>query len=86
MTKITALILALLLVPTLALAALIEGTVSKVDKAKSQIVVKTDDGNKTFQIGDETKGAEHLKEGARVRIQYSEKDGLLRATAVNKAK
>lgn len=86
MRKVAAFVLALLLVPALALAALIEGTVSKVDKAKNQVVVKTDKGSKTFLISEKTQGAESLKEGAKVSIQYSEKGGQLRATAITVGK
>lgn len=82
MKKISAAFLALMLVPTLALAALMEGTVVKMDKGKNQIVVKTEQGEKTLKIAGNTKGLENAKEGAKVKIQYSEKGDQLVASEI----
>jgi len=42
MKKVTTMLMALILFPVLALAAMLNGTVVKVDKDKKEIVVKTD--------------------------------------------
>jgi len=74
--KVAVILLALLLAPLLALAQVeLKGTVVKVDKAKKQIVVKTDKGEETLEITSGTKGLGHAKTGAKVKINYSAKDG-----------
>lgn len=75
MKKLAMTLLALILFPVLALAAELKGTVAKVDKAKNQLVLKTDRGEETLQITSSTKGMEHAKEGAKVTVKFSEKDG-----------
>lgn len=45
------------------------------DKAQNHIVVKTERGEETLEISRSTKGMEHAKEGAKVTIKLSEKDG-----------
>lgn len=78
----SAMLIALVLVPTLALAAMMEGTVVKLDRGKNQIVVKTEEGEKTLRIAANTKGLDHAKEGAKVKIQYSQKGGQLVASEI----
>lgn len=83
MKKLSALLVALILVPTLALAALMEATVVKLDPAKKQIVVKTEEGEKTLWFTKDTKGMDNARIGAKVKIQYSEKDKQLVATEIS---
>lgn len=75
MKKIAMTLLALILLPTLVAAAELKGTVAKVDKAKNQLVLKTEKGEQTLEFTKGTKGIEHAKEGAKVTIKTSEKDG-----------
>jgi hypothetical protein len=56
-------------------AAELKGTVAKVDKAKNQLVLKTERGDETLEISKSTKGIEHAKEGAKITVRFSEKDG-----------
>ncbi len=75
--------LAVVLVPILALAqAELRGTVVKVDKATDQLVVKTQRGEETLLLSSGTKGIGHAKEGAKVIVKFSEKDGQPRVTEI----
>jgi hypothetical protein len=75
--------LAVLFVPMLALAqAELRGTVVKVDKATDQLVVKTQRGEETLLLSSGTKGLGHAKEGAKVIVKFSEKDGQPRVTEI----
>ncbi|OGP28578.1 MAG: hypothetical protein A2038_06845 [Deltaproteobacteria bacterium GWA2_57_13] len=80
--EISAMVLALALLPALAFAAELKGTVVKVDKAKNQLVVKTDKGEQTLLLGSSTKGVDNAKEGKKVTIQFTEKDGQPRVTEI----
>ena len=75
MKKIVTTLLALILLPTLVLAAELKGTVAKVDKAKNQLVLKTEQGEQTLEITKSTKGIEHAKQGAKVTVKFNDKDG-----------
>jgi len=73
---ILAMVLALVLVPGLAFSDVERrGTVIKVDKAANQLVVKTDRGEETFILDKSTKGIDNAKEGAKVIVKFTEKDG-----------
>ncbi len=83
MKKIVATLLALVLFPLLVLAAdELRGTVVKVDKAKNQIVVQTEKGEETLQVSRDTKGMEHAKQGAKVTLRFSEKNGQPNVTEI----
>jgi len=75
MKKIVMTLLALVLLPTLVLPAELKGTVAKVDKAKNQLVLKTEQGDQTLEITKSTKGIEHAKQGAKVTVKFNDKDG-----------
>ena len=75
MKKIVSTLLFLTLLPTLVLAAELKGTVAKVDKAKNQLVLKTEQGEQTLEITKSTKGIEHAKQGAKVTVKFNDKDG-----------
>jgi len=75
MKKIVSTLLFLTLLPTLVLAAELKGTVVKVDKAKNQLVLKTEQGEQTLEITKSTKGVEHAKQGAKVTVKFNDKDG-----------
>jgi hypothetical protein len=80
--KVSAVLVALLLVPTLALAAVMEGTVVK--KGKNEIVVQTEKGERhTLQIASNTKGLENAREGAKIKIAYSKKGNQLVASEIS---
>jgi ABC-type uncharacterized transport system ATPase subunit len=64
-----------LIIPTILAAAEIKGTISKVNQAKNQLVLKTDRGEEMLETTKATKGVEHAKEGAKVVVTFSEKDG-----------
>ena len=56
-------------------AAELKGTVLKVKPSENQIVLKTERGEETLFTTKETKGVENVKEGAKVIVTFSEKDG-----------
>ncbi len=81
--KLASVIFAFVLWPALAFAeAELRGTVVKLDKAQKQILVKTDKGEETLLFGSSSKGMDHAKEGAKISIKYSEKDGQPRVVAI----
>ena len=83
MKRITAVLLAAILLPLSAWAAAeMSGTLLKVDKAKNQIVVKTDKGEETLIVNKSTKGMEHAREGAKVTVKFSEQDGQPKVTEI----
>jgi hypothetical protein len=53
----------------------LKGTVLKVKLAENQIVLKTERGEETLLTTKATKGIENAKEGAKVIVTFSEKDG-----------
>jgi len=75
MRKAITLSIFLLLVGLAANAAELKGTVLKVKPSENQIVLKTERGEETLFTTKETKGVENVKEGAKVIVTFSEKDG-----------
>ena len=73
MKKLTILLMALILFPVAALAAMLEGTVEKVDQVKKQIVLKTDKGPATVEFDNATKGVDSVRTGAKVTINFDQK-------------
>lgn len=80
--KVGAILLTLVLFPALVFAAELKGTVVKVDKAKNQLVVKTDKGEETLLLSSSTKGMDNAKEGKMVTIKFTEKDGQPRVSEI----
>jgi pyrimidine operon attenuation protein/uracil phosphoribosyltransferase len=80
-SKIAVVLLALTLAPAYVMAE-DEMKATVVSKSEKEIKVKTKDEEKTILIGSKTKGVENAKEGAKVTIKYSEKDGKLRAEEI----
>ena len=80
--KIAAVLLALALAPAYVVAEDMELKATVVSKEEKEIKVKTKEGEKTLRIGSKTKGVENAKEGAKVTIKYTEKDGQLRASEI----
>ena len=80
--QIAAILLAASFVPVYAMADedMKATVVSKTDK---ELKVKVKDQEKTLQLGSKTKGVENAKDGAKVTIKYSEKDGKLRAEEIS---
>jgi len=77
-------LLALTLVPAYVAAAEdMELKTTVVSKGEKEIKVKTKDDEKTILVGSKTKGLENAKEGSKVTIKYTEKEGQLRATEIN---
>jgi hypothetical protein len=74
MKKFLVLFVALIL-PAILQAAEIKGVILKVDKAEGRLVLKTERGEETLLTTKATKGIENAKEGAKVAITFSEKDG-----------
>ena len=73
---ILAMVLVLVLVPGLAFSDVErKGTVVKLDEAANHLVVKTERGEETFILDKSTKGIHNAKQGARVTIKFTEKDG-----------
>jgi hypothetical protein len=76
-------LLALTLVPAYVAAQEQEMKATVVTKGEKDIKVKTKDDEKTVLIGSKTKGIENAKEGSKVTIKYTEKDGQIRASEIN---
>jgi hypothetical protein len=76
-------LLALTLAPVYVAAQDMELNATVVSKEEKQIKVKTKDGEKTLLVGTKTKGLENAKEGSKVTIKYTEKDGQMRASEIN---
>ncbi len=74
MKKLATIIFAILMLPMVVLAGEFKATVVKADKAKNQIVIRTDKGDETLELKG-VKGSEHAKEGARVTVKINDKDG-----------
>ncbi|MBM4264112.1 MAG: hypothetical protein FJ145_22155 [Deltaproteobacteria bacterium] len=80
---IGSLIFAMALSPAARLwSAELTGTVAKVDRAKNLIVVRTDKGQETLELVKDTKGVEHAKEGSKVMVKFSEKDGVAKVSGI----
>jgi hypothetical protein len=75
--------LALTLAPVYVAAQDMEMKATVVTKGEKDIKVKTKDAEKTILIGTKTKGLENAKEGSKVTIKYTEKDGEMRASEIN---
>ena len=82
MKKVATMHMALILFPALALAAMLNGTVVKVDKDKKEIVVNTDKGQETVAFTNTTKGAEKAREGSRVTINFQQDGAKLVASDI----
>ena len=67
-------------------AGLLEGTVQKVDQSKKQILLQTDKGQETLEFTRGTNGADKVKAGDKVKINYSEKSGKIVADAIEASK
>jgi hypothetical protein len=76
-------LLALTLAPAYVAAQDMELKATVVSKGEKDIKVKTKDDEKTILIGTKTKGIENAKEGSKVTIKYTEKDGQMRASEIN---
>ena len=87
MKKLLAFLAVTLLFPVIAVyAALLEGTVEKVDQNKNQILLQTDKGQATVEFTGATKGADKVKVGDKVKINYTEKSGKMIADAIDASK
>lgn len=75
-------LMALILFPALALAAMLNGTVLKVDKDKKEIIVRTNKGEETVAFTNTTKGAEKAREGSRVTINFQQDGEKLVASEI----
>ena len=82
MKKLAMAFVALVLFPALVIGADMTGTVTKVDKEKHLIVLKTERGEEVFVINQNTKGLEHAKQGAKITVKLSEKDGSATVNAI----
>ena len=75
--------LALSLAPAYVVAQDKEMKATVVTKGEKEIKVKTKDDEKTIMVGSKTKGLDLAKEGSKVTIKYTEKDGQIRASEIN---
>ncbi len=84
MKKFLAISTAMLFFPVVAaFAALLEGTVQKVDQSKKQILLQTDKGQETVEFSTGTKGVDNVKAGDKVKINYTEKSGKIVAETID---
>lgn len=81
--KIAIALLTLTLAPAYVVAQDMEFNGTVTSKEEKQIKVKTKEGEKTLLVGSKTKGLENAKEGSKVTIKYTEKDGQMRASEIN---
>ena len=81
--QVGAVLLAVALTPAYVMAQDMEFNGTIVSKEEKSIKVKTKDGEKMLAVGKSTKGLENVKDGAKVTIKYTEKDGQLRASEIN---
>jgi hypothetical protein len=84
--KLVFLWFALLLLPALAFAQSMQGTVVRLDEQNNRLVVKTPEGEKALVINNKTLGLEHAIEGAQVRIEYHKLGDTLTASEINPIK
>lgn len=63
-------------------AAVLEGTVTKVDKSKKQIMLETKKGSETVEFNTDTKGVDTLKTGDKVKINYTGTGKNMKAESV----
>ncbi len=82
-SMIAAVLLALTLAPAYVAADDMEMKATVVSKEEKSIKVKTKEGEKVLAIGTKTKGVENAKDGAKVTIKYTEKDGKMRASEIS---
>ena len=73
--QFVALFLALMLAPALSFAEEMQATVVKVDKDAREMTVKTKEGEKKFSFRSSTEGLDAAKDGAKVTIDYENRDG-----------
>jgi hypothetical protein len=81
--KLAVALLAMTLAPAYVAAQDMEFNATVVSKDEKTVKVKTKEGEKTVRVGKSTKGLDNAKEGAKVTIKYSEKDGEIRASEIN---
>ena len=79
---IAAIILALGLTPALSMAAQMEATILELDRGKGRVWIMTPEGRRNFKVGNAVVGLEHVMQGARVLIVYSESKGTLNVTEI----
>lgn len=83
MRKTATLLMVMLLLPAFtAAAAMLEGTVQQVDKAKNEIVLNTANGKQTIDINGATKGVDSVKAGDKVKVTYAKRGQKLVASAI----
>jgi hypothetical protein len=83
--NVAAMIVALALAPAVVFAeAEVSGTVVKIDKDRNQVVLKTARGEETLLLNSSSKGLDNAKEGARVTIKFTEKDGQPKVIAITR--
>lgn len=84
MKKFLAMSAVMLFLPVITVsAALLEGTVAKVDKSKKQILLQTDKGQETVEFTGGTRGADKVKAGDKVKVNYTEKSGKIVADTID---
>ena len=81
--KLAVALFAMTLAPAYVAAQDMEFNGTVVSKGEKEIKVKTKEGEKTLLVGSKTKGLENAKEGSKVTIKYTEKDGQIRASEIN---
>jgi hypothetical protein len=67
---------------SMASALILEGTVQKIDRDQSLILLNTESGTETVLLTNSTKGAENLKPGDKVKVTYRQEGGRLLAETI----
>ena len=67
---------------SMASALILEGTVQKIDREQNLIFLNTESGTETVLLTNNTKGAENLKPGDKVRVTYRREGGRLLAETI----
>jgi hypothetical protein len=63
-------------------ALVLEGTIQKIDREQSLILLNTESGTETVLLTSSTKGAENLKPGDKIRVTYRQEGGKLLAETI----
>jgi|SRR5690348_9224348 hypothetical protein len=83
MKKTVLLLFVLVFSPVVAAsAAVLEGTVQKINHAKNEIVLNTESGTERVVFSSSTKGTENLRPGDKVKVTYTKQGEKLVAESI----
>ena len=81
--RLSVVLLVLMLIPAFAPAQdVMELKATVVSRSGDDLKVKTREGEETLKVSEKTKGLENAKEGTKVTIKYTEKEGQKRVREI----